>query len=353
MLAEHSNGFANATIDRLQHIVMRGCAREQSASRCEDSVISTLEELAGGDIRFGKWCQSVFARPDFLNACKVNYANSHWRCLSHQLAEWLLKCSEWSQRLTSTQSAAANMLLDLAHLAIRFRALEENANRELDQRKSKALYNLAYGLSHELNNPLANIATRAGVLLNGETAVDRRLLLEAIIDNAMRGCEMLGDLMLVAKPPNLELENICPASFLSAVVDKVSVLAAQRDISFRWICGELPRTRLCPVAMTEALWCLLRNGIEALNSGGTLEFAAQHLGDFIQLSIVDNGPGLSLLALKNCFDPYFSGREAGRGLGLGLAKAKRIIELHQGSLSIDNRCGGGCAAIVQLPICLE
>src|SRR4051812_4979982 len=74
--------------------------------------------------------------------------------------------------------------------------------------KLQALYNFAYGLSHEINNPLANIATRAQTLLVEERDPERRRKLATIVQQAFRAHEMIADLMLFARPPTPKLETV-------------------------------------------------------------------------------------------------------------------------------------------------
>ena len=114
---------------------------------------------------------------------------------------------------------------------LRLRTLEQRFNDELDARKREAIYHFAYGLSHELNNPLASIATRAGVLAQHEQAVDRRQLLETIIDNAMRGSEMLGDLMLIARPRRrCEIQSVELSKWFDQFLERARKWAATRDM---------------------------------------------------------------------------------------------------------------------------
>ena len=82
----------------------------------------------------------------------------------------------------------------------------------------------------------------------------------------------------------------------------------------------------------EALRALIRNSIEAIGCQGTIVVSlVQHPGQHM-IHVADSGPGLSDKARQHAFDPYFSGREAGRGLGFGLCKAWRIAGLHAGRL---------------------
>ena len=70
----------------------------------------------------------------------------------------------------------------------------------------------------------------------------------------------------------------------------------------------------------------------------------------IGVTISDNGPGVNREHKKHLFDPFFSGREAGRGIGFGLSKAWRIVDLHGGSLTLDQTYEGGARFEIDLPI---
>src|SRR5918994_140021 len=84
--------------------------------------------------------------------------------------------------------------------------------------KLQALYNFSYGLSHEINNPLANITTRAQTLLVDEKNPERRRKLATIVQQAFRAHEMIADLMLFARPPAIRPESVDLASLADTVV---------------------------------------------------------------------------------------------------------------------------------------
>ncbi len=90
---------------------------------------------------------------------------------------------------------------DLTAKLARLQELETEFNAAVERAKITAVYNLAYGLSHEFNNPLANISSRAQALLADEKDPERRRKLAAINAQAFRAHEMIADLMLFAKPP--------------------------------------------------------------------------------------------------------------------------------------------------------
>lgn len=262
--------------------------------------------------------------------------------------------------------ASSKRLWNLANLCIRLTTLQSRFASELSSAKREALYHVAYGLSHELNNPLANITTRAGVLKQAELSEDQQLMLDTIIENAMRGHEMLGDLMLVARPPKIHPQPIELASWVKDFSEKAALWCAARQVG--WTCCNETVVRwnhFDPVAIKEALWCLVRNAIEVSNPGETVSLVLRENSREIRensqseidvsekqiaFEVTDQGPGLTLQSLQHAFDPYYSGREAGRGLGMGLFKARRLAELHSGRIELQNHAGGGCVATLWLPI---
>src|SRR5437867_12492917 len=100
----------------------------------------------------------------------------------------------------------------------------------LEAAKLQALYNFAYGLSHEINNPLANIATRAQTLLVDEKDPERRRKLATIVQQAFRAHEMIADLMLFARPPTLRLEAVDLAKLADTVVAEMQEQAREQGI---------------------------------------------------------------------------------------------------------------------------
>ncbi len=378
------SSFSDATCQRLTQLLLRCLALDNDGS-APSWAIEELRELGRSDATFAAWCSKHVpplahsltgeGTSDSLRAYSIVYelprqlVLKNWQCRlfaesqPHAESSQPTSDAEWSS-LTQRDAAARaeSILLELASLAIRLHGFQSQFTRELEVRFQQSLYNFAYGLSHELNNPLANIATRAGVLAQDETSQHRRSLLHAIVDNAMRGCEMLGDLMLVARPPLIERRPVAIIPFLETLVEKAKKWVEQRAVMVELQIQESPpdgQAVFDPQAMTETLWCLLRNGVEAMPAGGRLTICTTYRVDLKHdrfsnswwvIQITDEGMGMSQAALDNCFDPFYSGREAGRGLGVGLTKAQRLVSLHHGRLTLANRTDrAGCRAVIELP----
>jgi signal transduction histidine kinase len=252
--------------------------------------------------------------------------------------------------------------------------------------KLRSLYQFAYGLSHEINNPLANIATRAQTLLVDEADPERRRKLATIVQQAFRAHEMIADLMLFARPPEMRPETTDLIKLADTVVGELQADASRQGT-------RLVRTgeagpllaNADPTQIAVALKAIVQNSLEAVKSGGQIEvFCTQYSvpsdnanpqpgqaviihpahqvftpalrsrsaaspTPHITLTVTDTGPGIPPEIRPHIFDPFFCGREAGRGLGLGLSKAWRIVELHGGQIQVESEAGRGARFTIALP----
>ncbi|MCC6493835.1 MAG: HAMP domain-containing histidine kinase [Pirellulales bacterium] len=232
-------------------------------------------------------------------------------------------------------------------------------DERLQRAKLDALKELAYGASHEINNPLANISARAQTLLRDERDPERRRALETIHQQALRAHEMISDLMLFARPPRLDRRPADIAELAERIVAEHRDECQRREIDLAWSAGDaLPAVDCDPVQIAVALKALCQNAIDAIGRVGKVELrgliAREPVGssavERLRLEVTDNGPGVAAAARPHVFDPFYSGREAGRGLGFGLSKAWRIIEQHGGELRLDAGAEAGARFIMELPL---
>ena len=221
----------------------------------------------------------------------------------------------------------------------------------LQTAKLDSLKEFAYGAGHELNNPLANIASRAQTLLREETQPDRRRRLAAINTQAFRAHEMLADMMLFARPPRLAPEPVDLVRLADEVLAELAEDAAAQQTTLHPPGRREPLMITAdPVQLRVALRAMCVNSLEALGRAGnvTIEVASPNDG-YAEVTITDDGPGISSEIREKIFDPFFSGREAGRGLGFGLSKAWRIVTLHGGQIVVHSQSGRGASFTIMLP----
>ncbi len=222
----------------------------------------------------------------------------------------------------------------------RLRSLEREFDDEVGKAKLAAMKELAYGASHEINNPLANISSRAQTLLRDETNVDRQKALAAINRQAFRGHEMIADMMHFAHPPQPSFAACDPESLCRQAIDQLASEADERSIrlTFTKDHTELRDGEWDATQIVVAIHALVRNAIESIGNKGNVELAVRSDDDrgITVFRVQDDGPGIEERVREHMFDPFFSGREAGRGLGFGLSKAWRIAQLHGGLLTVES-----------------
>jgi len=197
------------------------------------------------------------------------------------------------------------------------------------------------------------------------------------VQQAFRAHEMIADLMLFARPPTLRPAAVDLAKLADTVVAEMHDQAREQDTQIVRSGDEGPLlATVDPTQIAVALKALVQNSLEAVRTGGSVEVSAE-LGTWsaeqaippphfphappiaphsvlrtphFLLSVTDTGPGIPPEIRPHIFDPFFSGREAGRGLGLGLSKAWRIVELHGGQILVDSEASQGARFTIVLPM---
>jgi two-component system sensor histidine kinase AtoS len=218
---------------------------------------------------------------------------------------------------------------------------------------------MAAGAGHELNSPLTVISGRAQMLASelGEPAAQR--VLQTISEKAHECSNIVTELMDFARPRAPELADVGLPELLVEVRDEL----LRND-------GLAPsRLRLEPAASASApqdaaevrvdreqiktvLLELIRNAADAVadNSGTiVLRHHPAAVGELHEVLVEDDGCGMTPAVLQRAFDPFFSHRRAGRGRGLGLARAYRIVEAHGGRVWLESRPDEGTTAHLLLP----
>jgi signal transduction histidine kinase len=262
--------------------------------------------------------------------------------------------------------------------------LEEQRAAEaerLREQKLRALAEFAAGAGHEINNPLAVISGQAQYLLKQLQSAECRVQKEegpllpenlireqfcnlqsaicnsqkTIITQTQRIHQILRDLMQFARPPQPVKQAVDLGILVRETATALSELAAQRQVRLDCIDADTPLyVEADPDQIRTALSCLLRNAIEAAPGGpdaagwASIQLAAPHAAR-VEVIIEDNGPGPAAVEREHLFDPFFSGRPAGRGRGLGLPTAWRLARQHGGDVTFARQADGPTRFVLSLP----
>jgi signal transduction histidine kinase len=221
----------------------------------------------------------------------------------------------------------------------------------LRELKLKALGEFAGGAGHELNNPLAVIVGRAQLLLARTDDSETMRSLRIILSQAGRAHSILRDLMFVARPPAPRPRPCRPADLLRACLRDLQEECAARGIR---LCSEVdessPTASIDPDALRHLAEILLKNAIEATPAGGKIVVRSSAQGDEVSWFFIDSGKGITPHEATHLFDPFYCGRQAGRGLGLGLPRAAGLVSQAGGRLHWSSNPGHGSVFQVHLPV---
>jgi signal transduction histidine kinase len=294
----------------------------------------------GDDIAVLRWLlvQSEQSSYESASASSEAIPESHWECLIASLHSAL--------SLASTQAAFED-------------AVQRAATRQV--------YNLAYGLTHEINNPLGNIMARAQRLIPTVTSEADKRSLATIVDQSQRAHEMLAEVMRAVQPAPLQL---VPTDVHVPVQRALELLRPEAErLKVRWSMQPSDQPLFAAIdadAMVEVLRILGRNALDVTRPSDAIDWsvtevhrdpnpsvsmpaASGNQPRWLCIAVRDTGPGLSAEASRSAFDLFYSGREHGRGLGVSLAVAHRVVTECGGTLRLRSESGAGCTAEILLP----
>jgi signal transduction histidine kinase len=212
-----------------------------------------------------------------------------------------------------------------------------------------ALGEIAAGAAHEMNNPLTVVSGRSQLLASRLKDPELKIMAQQIVDQSHRLSDMISALRSFAEPADPRRQLVDLPQLLSRVVAEVRAKYEKPERIKTISAGAMPPVLIDARQMAQAIAELIKNALEAKGST-TIEIRVQiePLDDRLKIMVLDDGSGLSEHALAHAFDPFFSEKPAGRQPGLGLARARRIVEAHGGRLTLENRSGGGAAATIAL-----
>jgi two-component system sensor histidine kinase KdpD len=244
-------------------------------------------------------------------------------------------------------------------LAIERALLAEEAEQAQLRTESERLRDtLLSSVSHDLRTPLATITGAASSLLEAGDHLDRaarRELLQVIREEAERLNRLVHNLLdmtrLESGALQIRKEWHPLEEIVGAALARLGTRLEDRPVTTR-LPPDLPLVPLDGVLVEQVLINLLDNALKYTRAGSPLEIAATAGDDQVVLEIADRGPGLPPGEETRVFDKFYRGRLTGteRGVGLGLAICRGIIEAHGGGISAANRPGGGLVFRVTLPL---
>ena len=253
-----------------------------------------------------------------------------------------------SDRLTAIVTAAAVLGLGILGMSVIFyvqhRHLREVRALEADRQRGErlaAVGNMAAAVAHELRNPLNAVSMgiqRLRVEFEPSPREEYLRMVNLVQSEVRRLNAIVEEFLSLARPLELKREAIRSAALLDEVLRLVESEARGAGIAIeRAIPDDLPVIHADSDRLKQVLLNLLLNAIQAMPSGGTLGIGAAVSGRTLAVTVTDTGSGIAPDLLPRVFEPYVTTKA--KGLGLGLAIARRIVEAHGGALEAESEPG--------------
>jgi len=263
--------------------------------------------------------------------------------------------------------------------------LKDSQARIIQQEKMASIGQLAAGVAHEINNPMGYISSNMSSLgryveklsqfihvqeeaiekcadpdTKAEVAIlkkqikldyilnDLHNLITESLEGSQRVSKIVQDLKSFSREdknePTLSDLNEQIKSTINIVRNEIKYVA-ELDLRF----GDIPPILCHPQQIGQVVMNLLVNAAHAITENGIITLTTSHVSNMIEVTISDNGSGISPENIKKIFEPFFTTKEPGKGTGLGLAISLDIIRKHDGELMVESEPGKGTTFTVRLP----
>ena len=298
--------------------------------------------------------------------------------------------------IVKSPEAFSGMAVTLEHAMREWKLLQEKKRIEMQLKQSQAqviqqekmasVGLLAAGVAHEINNPIGFITSNLSSLekyadkliqfieFQGQAIercadeatraaheemsrqirleyllTDLRELINESLDGSRRVSKIVQDLQSFSRIDSFEA---VPSDLNETIMRTINMVRNEikyvAELELRL--EKLPPVVCQPQQIGQVVMNLLLNAAHSIQEHGLIVLTASQVGDSVEISVTDNGCGISVDYLERIFEPFFTTKEAGRGTGLGLAISHDIVKKHGGELLVESTDGAGTTFTVRLPI---
>ena len=256
-----------------------------------------------------------------------------------------------------------NVMLGALERSIQEKEKAEEETAKVEQQlqlagRLAAVGELAAGVAHELNNPLAAVQAFAQFLAARE-GLDESVKsdVETIYRESQRASKITSNLLSFARKHNPEKSLISINDVIEKSLElhlyrmKVNDMEVAKDLD-----PELPMTMADYHQMQQVFVNIITNAEQAMTKAhgkGKLVITSQSVGELIQVTFADDGPGMTEVNLKRLFDPFFTTKEVGEGTGLGLSICYGIVQEHEGRIYAKSEVNKGATFVIEIPVVSE
>lgn len=224
-----------------------------------------------------------------------------------------------------------------------------------DSQKLAALGQLSAGIAHEIRNPLSSIKMSLQILTKRMNPEGNDLKRFKIAEKEVDHLETLvNDILAFAKPVEPKKIPVDLSKVLEQAIDLAEKGITDKKIAMRTEFAEVPYVTVDPAMMADAFLNVIRNAVEAVSENGRIDLSLSYADATRQAVVVeirDNGSGIAEEDMPHIFNPFFTRKNYGTGLGLSLVK--KVIDIHQGTISVSSKKKEGTKVLITLPVATE
>ena len=254
--------------------------------------------------------------------------------------------------ITTTPVMGTNHYILVQRDITEFKNLEKKL---YDSQKLAALGQLSAGIAHEIRNPLSSIKMSLQILTKRMTPEGNDLKRFKIAEKEVDHLDMLvNNILAFAKPVEPKKVSVALSKVLEQALAMSEKGIADKKIEVRTEFGEVPSVTVDAAMITDAFINVIRNAVEAVQEQGEIKVSLRYFDETrnsVAVEIKDNGSGIDEADMPHIFNPFFTRKNYGTGLGLSLVK--KIIDIHQGMIDIFSKKNEGTKVLIILPLGTE
>jgi len=246
----------------------------------------------------------------------------------------------------------------IAGAIVHMEDITEKRHREAQLRRAESLASLttlAAGVAHEIKNPLGSISIHIQLIkksIQGREKIEIPFLerhLGVVNEEIERLNKIVVDFLFAVRPMDVQLRESDPGKLVAEIADFIRPEAEKAKVNLvLTVVERLPLVALDEKLMKQALLNLVKNALAAMPGGGELKLSADSSDEEVILSVEDTGVGISEEDLPKIFEPYFTTKDNGTGLGLTITF--KIVREHGGEITVSSRPGQGSTFAIHLPV---
>lgn len=296
-----------------------------------------------------------FVAPEWRERLRCEYLDTHAGSPAASTMEYLRLGCDPERGHTEIKAKT----VDIGQGPITIGVCRDISERVAMERKVRENERLAYvghltaSLSHEIRNPLSSINMNLQILsdtLHLDGFDQRRLAIT--VREVSRLENILRQLLDLSRPVSIELNEVDVHELVKDCVDLVEPKTSEKHLKIvQRYSRFLPPCKLDAKKLPQALLNLILNAIEFTDQGSRIRVSAKSIrvsgSQHLELSVTDSGPGIDPAKISRLFDPFYTTKA--QGSGLGLSNVKRIVEAHGGTVEVRSRKGSGATFVMRLP----